>query len=73
MNDWGIAGIPRAVPAAVPPGLGLLDGKKMSKSQAGVSPDELADEFGADAVRIYILFQGPADQDMNWSPTGSSR
>jgi leucyl-tRNA synthetase len=42
----------------------------MSKSQAGVSPDELVDQFGADAIRIYILFQGPADQDINWSPDG---
>jgi leucyl-tRNA synthetase len=42
----------------------------MSKSQGGVSPNELIDQFGADAVRIYILFYGPADQDINWSPDG---
>ena len=48
----------------------LLDGKKMSKSKGGVSPDELVDAFGADAMRLYILFLGPADQDMDWSPDG---
>jgi leucyl-tRNA synthetase len=48
----------------------LLDGKKMSKSQGGVSPNELIDRFGADAIRLYILFYGPADQDINWSPDG---
>ena len=47
-----------------------LDGKRMSKSQGGVSPNELIDRFGADAIRIYILFQGPADQDIDWSPDG---
>jgi leucyl-tRNA synthetase len=48
----------------------LLDGKRMSKSQGGVSPNELIDRFGADAIRIYILFQGPADQDIDWTPDG---
>src|SRR6185312_6262935 len=36
----------------------------------GVSPDELIDQFGADPIRIYILFQGPADQDIDWTPDG---
>ncbi|MGH2935143.1 MAG: class I tRNA ligase family protein, partial [Gaiellaceae bacterium] len=27
-------------------------------------------EYGADAVRLYILFLGPADQDMEWTETG---
>ena len=31
-----------------------LEGKRMSKSQGGVSPNELIDRFGADAVRIYM-------------------
>jgi leucyl-tRNA synthetase len=47
-----------------------LGGKRMSKSQGGVSPNELIDRFGADAIRIYILFQGPADQDIDWTPDG---
>jgi leucyl-tRNA synthetase len=28
------------------------------------------EEYGADAVRTYILFMGPADQDMEWTDTG---
>jgi leucyl-tRNA synthetase len=47
-----------------------LAGKRMSKSQGGVSPNELIDQFGADPIRIYILFQGPADQDIDWTPDG---
>ena len=46
-------------------------GTKMSKSKGNVTgPDELVDMYGADAVRTYILFMGPADQDMEWSEDG---
>src|SRR6266550_4687502 len=43
----------------------------MSKSRVNVTaPDQLADMYGADAVRLYILFVGPADQDMDWTEEG---
>jgi leucyl-tRNA synthetase len=46
-------------------------GAKMSKSKGNVvAPDELVDRFGADALRLYILFMGPADQDKEWQDTG---
>jgi leucyl-tRNA synthetase len=48
----------------------LQGGKRMSKSQGGVSPDQLIDRFGADPIRLYILFVGPADQDIEWTPEG---
>jgi leucyl-tRNA synthetase len=48
-----------------------MGGSKMSKSRGNVTgPDALVDEYGADAVRTYILFMGPADQDMEWTDTG---
>ena len=41
---------------------------KMSKSKLnGVSPDEMVDEFGADALRLYEMFMGPFDQEKTWS------
>jgi leucyl-tRNA synthetase len=46
-------------------------GAKMSKSKGNVvAPDELVARFGADALRVYILFMGPADQDKEWQETG---
>jgi leucyl-tRNA synthetase len=46
-------------------------GKRMSKSRGNViSPDAVVERYGADAVRLYILFMGPADQAMEWTDTG---
>ncbi len=46
------------------------DGQKMSKSRGNViSPMPLIERFGADALRCYILFIGPPEQDAAWSET----
>ncbi len=45
--------------------------EKMSKSKAnGVDPTEIIDCFGADAVRIFIMFASPPERDMEWSDDG---
>ena len=47
------------------------DGAKMSKSKGNiVDPLVFADRYGADAVRTFTLFLGPADQDMEWHDSG---
>jgi leucyl-tRNA synthetase len=70
MNDMGMLGFREPFARLFHQGWVKLGGKRMSKSQGGVSPNELIDQFGADAIRIYILFQGPADQDIDWTPDG---
>jgi leucyl-tRNA synthetase len=70
MNDLDMIGIREPFQRLFHQGWVKLAGKRMSKSQGGVSPNELIDMFGADAIRIYILFQGPADQDIDWTPDG---
>lgn len=42
--------------------------EKMSKSKKNViNPDEYVAEYGADTLRLYMLFMGPAEADKNWS------
>jgi leucyl-tRNA synthetase len=43
----------------------------MAKSKGNViTPDDYVSRYGADAVRLYILFMGPADEDMDWKDAG---
>lgn len=47
------------------------DGEKMSKSRGNVIPaDEVAGEYGVDALRCFVCFLGPLDKDKPWSSTG---
>ncbi|MBS0616104.1 MAG: leucine--tRNA ligase [Verrucomicrobia bacterium] len=42
--------------------------EKMSKSKLnGVTPDEMIEEVGADALRLYEMFMGPFDQEKVWN------
>ncbi|MCX8028821.1 MAG: leucine--tRNA ligase [Brevinematales bacterium] len=44
---------------------------KMSKSKHNtVDPDEMIEKYGADAVRLFILFAAPPEKDMDWSDEG---
>ena len=47
------------------------DGLRMSKSRGNtVNPDDVRQEYGADATRLYISFLGPFDKDKPWSSKG---
>ena len=49
------------------------DGEKMSKSRGNVvNPDELIEQYGADALRMYEMFMGPFDQSVAWDTNGIS-
>jgi len=47
------------------------DGRKMSKRWNNViNPDDVVDEYGADAMRLYEMFMGPFDQPCAWNTKG---
>ncbi|MCL7744242.1 leucine--tRNA ligase [Guyparkeria hydrothermalis] len=47
------------------------DGAKMSKSKGNtVDPQELIEEYGADTVRLFMMFAAPPDQGLEWSDSG---
>ena len=49
------------------------DGERMSKSRGNVEdPDALVARYGADSVRLYLMFMGPWDQGGPWSAGGIS-
>jgi leucyl-tRNA synthetase len=71
LNDFGLVGGREPFQRLFHQGWVRQGGTKMSKSKGNVTgPDQLVDMYGADAVRTYILFMGPADQDMEWSEDG---
>ncbi|MBC8519130.1 MAG: leucine--tRNA ligase [Gammaproteobacteria bacterium] len=52
-------------------GMVLKDGAKMSKSRGNtVDPQGLIDRYGADTVRLFIMFAAPPEQSLEWSDSG---
>jgi leucyl-tRNA synthetase len=71
LYDLGLLGFEEPFARLFNQGMIYRFGAKMSKSKGNVvAPDELVDRFGADALRLYILFMGPAEQDKEWQETG---
>jgi leucyl-tRNA synthetase len=52
-------------------GLLIRDGRKMSKSRGNVIvPDRIIDQYGADTMRMYLLFLGPYEQVADYQSHG---
>ena len=52
-------------------GMVLKDGSKMSKSKGNVvDPNEVINKYGADALRLFVLFVAPPEQSFEWSDKG---
>ena len=58
-------------------GMVLKDGAKMSKSKGNtVDPQPYIEKYGADTVRLYMMFTAPPEQSLEWSESsveGASR
>jgi leucyl-tRNA synthetase len=71
LNDIGLVGFREPFARLFTQGMLYHRGAKMSKSKGNViAPDEYIERHGADAVRLYLPFLGPVDQDAEWQDSG---
>ncbi len=71
LNDLGLVKTKEPFKNLLTQGMVLKDGHKMSKSKGNtVDPQELIDSYGADTLRLFILFTAPPEQSLEWSEAG---
>jgi leucyl-tRNA synthetase len=71
MKDLGLIDWPEPVTRLFPQGMVHKDGEVMSKSKGNtIAPDDVIKRYGADTLRLYILFAAPPELSMEWSETG---
>jgi leucyl-tRNA synthetase len=65
--DAGYCPVDEPFQRLVHQGMICRNGAKMSKSKGnGVSPDQVMEQYGADALRVYEVFMGPLSQTKEW-------
>ena len=70
MRDEGLIPLTEPFANLLTQGMVLKDGAKMSKSKGNtVDPEILIKKYGADTVRLYMMFSSPPEQTLEWSDT----
>jgi len=71
MRDLGLVEFSEPVARLFTQGMVIKDGAKMSKSKGNVvDPVAMCARYGADTVRLYMLFAAPPEKDLDWSDAG---
>ncbi len=71
MRDEGLLDSDEPFKRLLTQGMVLKDGSKMSKSKGNtIDPQPLIEKYGADTVRLFILFAAPPDQSLEWNDEG---
>ena len=71
MRDFGLLKGDEPFMRLLAQGMVLKDGQKMSKSRNNtVNPERLIDRYGADTIRLFVLFAAPPEQALEWSESG---
>ena len=70
MRDIGLVDGDEPFKKLLTQGMVLKDGYKMSKSKGNtVDPQKFSDQYGADTIRLYMMFTSPPEQSLEWSDT----
>ena len=70
-RDLGMAAIDEPFSRLLTQGMVLRGGAVMSKSKGNVvDPDEMIAKYGADALRLYVMFVAPPEKEVEWSDAG---
>ena len=71
MRDLGLVKSDEPFKNLLTQGMVNKDGSKMSKSKGNtVDPQALINRYGADTVRLFIMFAAPPEQSLEWSDSG---
>jgi leucyl-tRNA synthetase len=71
LRDEGLVSCDEPFKKLLTQGMVLKDGSKMSKSKGNtVDPQGLIDQYGADTVRLFVMFAAPPEQSLEWSDSG---
>ena len=71
MRDEGLLNSDEPFIRLLTQGMVLNQGAKMSKSKGNVvDPQELIERYGADTVRLFMMFAAPPEQNLEWSDSG---
>lgn len=71
LRDLGLLNSKEPFTRLLTQGMVLKNGAKMSKSKRNtVAPQPLIKKYGADTVRLFMMFAAPPEQDLEWSDAG---
>jgi leucyl-tRNA synthetase len=70
-RDIGMTSLSEPFSRLLTQGMVLKNGAVMSKSKGNVvDPDDMIQKFGADALRLYVMFVAPPEKEIEWTDSG---
>src|SRR5262245_23586076 len=71
LRDVGLVNFDEPLKRLLTQGMVLKNGAVMSKSKGNVvDPDDMLQKYGADALRLYVMFVAPPEKEVEWSDAG---
>jgi leucyl-tRNA synthetase len=71
LRDVGLVNFDEPFKRLLTQGMVLKDGNVMSKSKGNVvDPDDMLARYGADALRLYVMFVAPPEKEVEWNDAG---